>query len=72
MPSMVAEAPPSNSSCAIWSRRRDEITFDRLHKVDAPLGSAHGALLGSTCLRFQTPSDSCQHELHVPLLVFSS
>jgi len=26
---MVAEAAPS----AIWSRRRDEITFDRLHKV---------------------------------------
>ncbi|RCV43518.1 hypothetical protein SETIT_9G300200v2 [Setaria italica] len=28
---MVAEAAPS-SSAAIWSRRRDEITFDRLHK----------------------------------------
>ncbi|CAL4932587.1 unnamed protein product [Urochloa decumbens] len=28
---MVAEAAPSSSS-AIWSRRRDEITFDRLHK----------------------------------------
>ncbi|XP_062206051.1 uncharacterized protein LOC133907937 [Phragmites australis] len=28
---MVAEAAPS-SSAAIWSHRRDEITFDRLHK----------------------------------------
>ncbi|KAL5229746.1 hypothetical protein ABZP36_028522 [Zizania latifolia] len=32
MPSMLAEAAPSSNSCAIWSRRRDEITFDRLHK----------------------------------------
>uniref|UniRef100_A0ACD5TPA3 Uncharacterized protein n=3 Tax=Avena sativa TaxID=4498 RepID=A0ACD5TPA3_AVESA len=32
MPAMVADAPPSLSSSAIWSRRRDEITFDRLRK----------------------------------------
>ncbi|KQJ96180.1 uncharacterized protein LOC100845501 [Brachypodium distachyon] len=38
MPGMVADAPPSScpapssSSSAIWSRRRDEITFDRLRK----------------------------------------
>lgn len=36
MPAMVAEAAlPSSSSSgsAIWSRRRDEITFNHLHKV---------------------------------------
>ncbi|KAM0852284.1 hypothetical protein ACQ4PT_051846 [Festuca glaucescens] len=32
MPAMVADAPPSPSSSAIWSRHRDEITFDRLRK----------------------------------------
>ncbi|XP_015697368.1 uncharacterized protein LOC102707710 isoform X2 [Oryza brachyantha] len=32
MPPMLAEAPPPSSSSAIWSRRRDDITFDRLDK----------------------------------------
>nr|CAB3500003.1 unnamed protein product [Digitaria exilis] len=40
---MVAEAPPC-SSAAIWSRRRDEITFDRLHKVRPLPGSPRSDL----------------------------
>ncbi|XP_062200407.1 uncharacterized protein LOC133903072 [Phragmites australis] len=40
---MVAEAPPSS---AIWSRRRDDITFDRLHKFWSALSPhARNALL---------------------------
>jgi hypothetical protein len=41
---MVAEAAPS-SSAAIWSLRRDEITFDRLHKVPPLPGSPRSDLL---------------------------
>jgi hypothetical protein len=43
---MIAEAAPSSSS-AIWSRRRDEITLDRLHKVLPLPGSPRSDLL--TC-----------------------
>uniref|UniRef100_A0ACD5TK27 Uncharacterized protein n=1 Tax=Avena sativa TaxID=4498 RepID=A0ACD5TK27_AVESA len=46
MPAMVADAPPSPSSSAIWSRRRDEITFDRLRKFWSalPLQGRHALL----------------------------
>lgn len=41
---MVAEAAPFSSS-AIWSCHRDEITFDRLHKVPPLPGSPRSDLL---------------------------